>query len=168
MAKEHYGALLVSRDKIHSGEQGKGEAQAAGLSVVPSVGDALKFFKIATPDAKLFIEMLTPVWSDLPKQGLAVAPDVSVLDVRRARFIQGASGRTSALATVQVGLEGGGEKVAVIQLQKHEDGSTTVHVFDIGHGATIPGAEIPKVDAAASDDPAYEKKLERLRKVLRG
>jgi hypothetical protein len=168
MAKELGGALLVSRDKIHSGEQGKEEAQASGLSVVPSVGDALKFFKIETPDAKLFIEMLTPVWKDLPGHGLTVPPEVTVLDVRNARFVHGTSGRKSALATVHVGLAEGGERAALIQLKKEADGCTTVHVFEVGEDASIAATEAAPLDVPSSPDPAYEERLARLRKVLGG
>src|ERR1700694_1213541 len=100
IAKEQGGALLVSRDKIHTGDLGKEEARAAGLWVVPTVDDALRFFQIETPDAKLFLEMPTPVGKALPSQGLAVPVDIAVSEVRNARFVRHANRRTSALATV--------------------------------------------------------------------
>jgi hypothetical protein len=93
-----------------------------------------------------------------------VSEVVSVSDVRNARFVQGASGQTFALATVHVGLEGGGEKATVIQLMKQADGSTTVHVFDVDVAQDVTMQQVE----AASTDPAYEERLARLRKVIGG
>jgi len=167
VAKKEGGALLLSRDRIHTGDLGKDEANAANLAVVSSVDDALRYLKIETPDAQLFIELLAPVWKDLPAQGLPVPPEVSVVDVRKARFVRGASGASFALATVHVRLESGGETAVVIQLRTPaEGGHPTVRVFDAEENASIDAFGLTPVDSLLATDRAYEEKLERLRTVL--
>jgi hypothetical protein len=166
VAKQHGGALLLSRDKIHTGELGKGEASSAKLSVVPSVDDALRFLKIETPDAKLFIELLAPVWKELPAQGLAVTDDVSVVDVRNARFVRGPSGVSFALATVHLRLQSGAEKAVVVQLRTPAEGPSAVHVFDTGDIASLGASAVASNDEPVAPNQAYQEGLERLRKLL--
>ena len=166
VAKLHGGAVLLSRDKIHTGELGRVEAEAAKLSVVPSVDDALRLFKIETPDAKLFIELLTPLWKELPAQGLAVPAEVSVVDVRNARFVRGPSGALFALATIHVRLESGAEKAVVVQLRTPPEGPSEVHVFEAGEIASVEASALTSAAAPPAPDRAYEERLERLRKVL--
>ncbi len=167
VAKTHGGALLVSRDKIHTGDLGREEADALKLSVVPSVDEALRFFKIETPDAKLFIQMLGPVWSQLPGLGLAVPAKMSVLDVRHARFVKGAGGLASALANVHVGLESGAESTVGILVQEQAEGAHTVQLFDLADAGFRQASVAIAADVQPNEDPAYQEKLARLRKVLR-
>jgi hypothetical protein len=166
VAKQYGGAVLISKDKIHTGELGREEAKAAKLSVVPSVDDALRFFKIETPDAKLFIELLTPVWKELPGQGLAVPAELSVVDVRNARFVRGPRGASFALAAVHVRLESGAEKAVVVQLRTPTEGPSEVHVFDAGEIASVEASALTSAAAPPAPDRAYEERLERLRRVL--
>src|ERR1700686_113104 len=116
VAKEQGGALLVSRDTIHSGELGREEAASVGLSIAASVDEALRFFQIETPDAKLFIEMLGPLWDSLPALGLAVPHDLTVSEVRNARFVRGPGGVSFASATVRLPTEAG-ERTGVIHFR---------------------------------------------------
>lgn len=163
IAREEGGALLMSRDKIHVGDLGQEEARSVSLTVVDSVEDVLRFFRIETPDAKLFIEMLTPVWSKLPALGVAVPPDVAVSDVRNARFLRARSGRPSfAIASVRVPTESG-ERTVVIQLQPEDD--PPVRVFNSSDD--IP-SEPPAGATARGNDSEYQAKLSRLENLLGG
>jgi hypothetical protein len=162
VARDQGGALLLSRDKIHTGDLGEEEARGVRLTIFDSVEDVLRFFSIETPDAKLFIEMLTPVWSQLPALGVAVPPDVSVSDVRNARFVRGPSGPSFAIASVRVPTETG-ERTVVIQLQP--GGDPPIRLFN-------PGEDIPAQPSvrttAREDDTEYQAKLERLKNLLGG
>ena len=171
IAREQGAALLVSRDKIHTGPLGRDEAESVRLSILPTVEDALRFFQIETPDAKLFIEMVTPAWNQLPALGLAVPPEVSVLDIRNARFVRGPSGPSFGIALVRVRLESGEQKSVVIQLHAVPGADTAVHVFDSaeGTGSWTPVSSADRrsqPDAPPQRDPSYDQKLERLRTLL--
>lgn len=180
LAREQGGALLVSRDKVHTGRAGRDEAESVGLSILPTIEDALRFFSIETPDAKLFIEMVTPVWSQLPALGLAVSPEVSVLDVRNARFVRGPSGPSFGVALVRVRLASGEEKSLVIQLRAEPGAGTTVDLFSTAEepaGSWTPVSSADRTgnqtdDQSKADDPqhdlAYDQKLERLRTLIGG
>ena len=171
IAREQGGALLVSRDKIHTGPLGRDEAESVRLSILPTVEDALRFFQIETPDAKLFIEMVTPAWNQLPALGLAVPPEVSVLDIRNARFVRGPSGPSFGIALVRVRLESGEQKSVVIQLHAEPGAKTAVHVFDSaeGTGSWTPASSADRRSqphGPPQPDPSYDQKLERLRTQL--
>ena len=171
IAREQGAALLVSRDKIHTGPLGRDEAESVRLSILPTVEDALRFFQIETPDAKLFIEMVTPAWNQLPALGLAVPPEVSVLDIRNARFVRGPSGPSFGIALVRVRLESGEQKSVVIQLHAEPGADSAVHVFESaeGTGSWTPVSSADRrsqPDDPPQPDPSYDQKLERLRTQL--
>ena len=164
VAKEQGGALLVSRDTIHSGELGREEAASVGLSIAASVDEALRFFQIETPDAKLFIEMLGPLWDSLPALGLAVPHDLTVSEVRNARFVRGPGGVSFASATVRLPTEAG-ERTVVIQLRPKGDPSVRVNI-DGDDPSSAAFIEVPSV--GPGEDPTYHEKLNRLKNLLGG
>jgi hypothetical protein len=168
ISREQGGAMLISKDKIHTGELGREEAEAVGLVVVSSVDDALKFFRIETPDARLFQDMLEPVWGELPGLGIGVTKDMSVLEVRDARFVQGPTGRpVAASARVRVSLEGSGEKVVSLRLQTRPDGSVALGLGDCdARSSDALGAGIIEELPGQTITADYTAKLGRLRALL--
>ncbi|MBI3410416.1 MAG: hypothetical protein HY040_18920 [Planctomycetes bacterium] len=98
IAREKGGAMLVSKDKIHTGSLGAEEAGSAFLIRANSPEDALGYLGVITPAWKLLNQMLAPASTDLRAAGLPVGERLaSVVD---ATFTQGENGPVRAQAQI--------------------------------------------------------------------
>lgn len=92
LASRDGGALLISRDEVHTHERGDNEANQVRLVRVRSVEEALEFLDVETPAGRLIKELLEMVWVDLLDAGLPLTPMFSLMGISGARFIQGVHG----------------------------------------------------------------------------
>lgn len=99
LASRDGGALLVSRDEVHTHERGNNEANHVSLVRVRSVEEALEFLDVETPAGRLIRELLRTVWVDLLDAGLPLTPAFSLMGVWGARFVQGVHGPSLASFT---------------------------------------------------------------------
>ncbi len=86
------GALLLSRDMVHTHERGNDEANLVGLFRAKSVDEALEFLDVETPSGILVKELLATIWVDLLDAGLPLTPTFSLRGVSEVRFVQGVHG----------------------------------------------------------------------------
>ncbi len=99
LASQDGGALLISRDEVHTHARGDNEAIQVGLFRVRSVEEALQFLDVETPAGRLVKELLATVWVDFLDAGLPLAPMFSLVGVSGVRFIQGVHGPSLASFT---------------------------------------------------------------------
>jgi len=99
LASRDGGALLISRDEVHTHERGDNEANQVSLVRVTSIEKALEFLNVETPAGRLIKELLETVWVDLLDVGLPLTPMFSLMGVSGERFIQGTHGLSHASST---------------------------------------------------------------------
>lgn len=99
LASRDGGALLVSRDEVHTHERGDNEANHVGLVRARSIEEALDLFDVETPSGRLIKQLLETIWTDLLDAGLPLTPMFSLIGVSGARFIQGVHGPSLASFT---------------------------------------------------------------------
>lgn len=103
-AQEEGGAVLVSRDRIHTGPAGDEEAHGVGLVRVQDASSALE---VEGPGAVLVALLLHASWSGLAKAGLPLAPKPAWSELKGSIFVQGDRGPAQVNATVALaGKEG--------------------------------------------------------------
>jgi hypothetical protein len=107
LANENNGALLISRDVVHTHERGNDEASIAGLARVLSFEEALEYLEVETPAGRLFREIMLPAWPLLADAGIPVPRNPTVLSVSNPIFVQGSQGLASASCTMKVRATGG-------------------------------------------------------------
>jgi hypothetical protein len=96
LAKSDGGAILLSRDKVHTGVDGDAESSAINLHRVSSFDLALDLLGVGTldsPRAKLAISVLDSLWPAI-REGLPlpVPPENSVRRLGDLLFVQGEHG----------------------------------------------------------------------------
>lgn len=102
VAQHNGGALLISRDEVHTHHRGDSEADQAQLVRVRSFEEALEYFEVETPAGQLFRRLMVPVWPELERAGLPLSDVPTVLSVSNSLFVQGDDGLASASCTVKV------------------------------------------------------------------
>lgn len=86
VAVRHNGAMLVSRDSIHSGESGTEEAANARLFRARSIDDALDQLGRVNEAAALARSVFVKVWEALREEGIPLPDDVPVRRFPRLQF----------------------------------------------------------------------------------
>lgn len=107
IAKSEGGALLVSRDKVHSHDRGALEAEAAGLLRALSIEDALQLLHVETPAGQFFGEVFSRAWEALEEAGLGIGRQPRLTSVLHPAFEQSPDGGLeSAEADIEAQSEG--------------------------------------------------------------
>lgn len=87
--------LLVSQDKVHSGDLGRDEADSVGLMRAKNLDEAAEALGNETEAGKLAKSVITPVWEAVRKSGLPLSPDVSISRLTHFSFSADENGRAS-------------------------------------------------------------------------
>lgn len=102
IARANDGALLISRDVVHTDERGNDEASTVRLTRVHSFEEALEYLEVETPAGQLFRAIMLPAWPALVDAGVPVPGNPIVLSVSNPIFVQGSQGLASASCILKV------------------------------------------------------------------
>jgi hypothetical protein len=86
IAQQQGVAILISRDKIHVGEQGDDEANKVNLRRFKNFNDALEELDVRTPGSREARNLLNMVWDSLVKSPIPIKSDSKVLRVFNIKF----------------------------------------------------------------------------------
>lgn len=70
--EDSHGALLISRDQIHTNHFAQNEADSSKMFIAKEVDEALEFLSHESPGGKTLKRLLEPAWEHLEKQGFFV------------------------------------------------------------------------------------------------
>ena len=87
IARQDGGAMLVSRDEIHSDKRGSEEAMRAGLFRANTLHDALDELGRVSPAAAVARSVLATIWSELRTAGMPLPDDVPSRRFSRLQFV---------------------------------------------------------------------------------
>jgi hypothetical protein len=96
LAKDKGNALLLSRDKVHSGDSGKEEAAQCGLLRAKDFADALGMMGAETEPGKIARGFLVEAWPQLLASGIPISEAPKIQTISNVIFTQGESGIASA------------------------------------------------------------------------
>jgi hypothetical protein len=176
LAKEHNGAVLLSRDEVHTHNRGDDEANEVGLVRFNNVDQALEFLGSQSPVATRIRVILESVWEELRTQGFPITEFPATLAVLSSRFVQGDLGLAEAEARIRIktdihgvvefslraGFCRGLVSIVTISDVSISNGSTVLQPFTIKHPAH---SQNPQREDEKQD---YESRLSALRQVLGG
>lgn len=169
VARDAGGALLLSRDDVHTHSRGDAEASAAGLLREDSIEKGLEVLEIESPTGSLARKILEPIWPDLVAGGLPLPAQVSLKSVSEGVFVQGkktfeeARFRMIALTDKQDRLE------AIIRLKVDEDIIKSVTLDDIRVSGEPWGEgrlELTTNRPAPQQEETYDQRISALRSLL--
>lgn len=87
IARQDGGAMLVSRDEIHSHERGSEEAMRVSLFRAKTLDDALDQLGRVSPAAAMARSVLATIWSELRATGMPFPDDVPSRRFSRLQFV---------------------------------------------------------------------------------
>lgn len=102
VARQHNGAILVSRDKVHSGDLGADEATQANLFRARTLDDALDQLGSASPAATLARAVLAIIWDELKGAGLPLPTDVPLRRFLRLHFVADDEGHANTRLSFEI------------------------------------------------------------------
>lgn len=120
------GAILLSRDEVHTHERGNEEAGEVGLRRAVDVDEALEFLGVESPALKLVRLMLEPIWDDLRSLGLPLSEDPRLRKVEDASFIRGYAGIEKAAFKLEATASTGGSLQAEVEITRQGEESTSL------------------------------------------
>jgi hypothetical protein len=125
------GAILLSRDTVHTHERGDDEASSVGLLRVKNIDDALDLLAVESPTGRFVRLLLEPIWDDLRKAGLPLVQGFSLRKIENAVFVQGEFGLERATFNLETGAENGGTLRAEVDIRRTEDEIRSVSLSDV-------------------------------------
>lgn len=168
LAREQSGALLVSRDNVHTKNRGDAEAGEVGLTRVKSIDDALEFLDVQTPAGQLFRRLMEPAWSLLANEGLPVAAKPTVLSVAGPTFEQGTTGLASASCRIKVTTETGQTLRGRVDIIIDPDGQVVTLSNIFAESGTYPTTVSVRTEPVIEGTTITEEHLTQLRQILEG
>lgn len=170
IASEEGGALLISRDQVHTHARGDSEAIHAGLVRVKSAEETLEYFEVLTPAGQLIERMLMSVWKELLAAGLPLPAQPSIAGVKDARFVQGTRGPSHASCELKTKAEDGDALRASVVIHIKDGYVIKVTLDKIKHGDIPLSSPIqiqPNAAYNAQQDD-YGERLDALKSILEG
>jgi hypothetical protein len=162
------GALLVSKDVVHTHDRGHDEARLAGLERVDSPEEALALLEVQTPAARAMEELLHPAWNALRLAGLPTPAAPRLRRVTNAVFVQGTDGIASASCDLAIQGEAGQEITANVSLEISSD-SEVVHLSSIVvAGSPLADLQVEVRPTKPRIEASFEEDLSSLRELLGG
>jgi hypothetical protein len=96
IAKGDGGAILLSRDEVHTHQRGDAEADASKLLRFKSVDDVLDYFALETPAAKMLKNIFASIWTEFGNLGIQVNQEATILSIKDASYVAGETGIKTA------------------------------------------------------------------------
>lgn len=96
LAVTYDGALLLSRDKVHTGKFGRAEAEEKGLLIAIEFDEALGILGAETEAGRIASAFLREAWNELRNSRLPMPEQFGVKTITMPIFVQGEYGLASA------------------------------------------------------------------------
>jgi hypothetical protein len=168
LARRDRGAILISRDTVHWGTQGRDEADAAGLYRAKNFDEASEILGRETPAGKLARQMLAAVWSEARAAGLPLPEQVSVDRFTDLQFSADDAGNLSGRLGIVVRTSKG-QLSARAHISQASPGKVRAELSEIRVGRNPWGSGTMAVTAGGELPQAghpVEERLADLRRVL--
>jgi hypothetical protein len=159
IAKGFGGSILVSRDKVHSGESGSEEARSSGLQRATSVDEALEMLEQRTAPADFARKVLQMAWNQIIVTGLPIPEDLAQALLSNLEFETDAAGFANAKMELKAPtLEGvltGNLRIQTLSGSKVQVEMTNLSVnerqWQDGHIRVIAEGEVPRLVTSAAE-----------------
>lgn len=162
------GALLVSRDVVHSHNRGDSEASDANLARVSSMEQALDYLDVRTVAGEQLEAMLAAFWSPLAAEGVPVGRAPMLLSAKGVQFIQGPGRPVSAEGSIRVHGEGGGVVSGKLVIDNSGNGFARLTFSDIEfNDESLADVEV-RAEVEELSDGGESERLAALREMMEG
>jgi len=170
IALQDGGAMLVSRDEIHSDERGSDEATRAGLLRAKTLDDALDQLGRVSPAGALARSVLATIWSELRAAGLPLPDDMPFRRFSSLQFVADGEGRADTrlsfeIITAEGKLSGGAHifQATPTTIQANLTGlNLDGRQWRMGSLSLTADHELPKITSPAAD------RMADLRDIIEG
>ncbi len=169
LARTAGGAILVSRDNVHTNKHATSEGETQQLRVAFDLDEALGMLGAETAAGKIAEQFLREAWPTFLRCGVPVSSDYSVKTITDAVFTQGTRGIASARFAFSAANPKGKRFRAKASVSSIDDGAFVVtladsHIDQSRCDAANIGATVARAGQMPTDD--YQDRLSDLRNLL--
>jgi hypothetical protein len=168
LAATYGGALLLSRDKVHSGPLGRGEAEEKRLLRASDFDEALGMLGAETEAGKIASSFLRAAWTKLRENGLPLREQFAVKTITQPMFIQGEKGIESASFAFSSETNNDKRLSGRATVSEVKDAGFRLRLSDLlidNSGQQAIDTQVTHQVEGAADD--LEERLSALREILR-
>jgi len=169
IAKENNGAILMSRDEVHTHHRGDKEASEYGLIRCNSIERAYESLSIETASAKKIKELIGKVWKEIIESSLPVVDGGQVVSVKNPIFHDTDQG--SSIVTCNIHFHTGDDKeiASFLSMEYVNDYPFVLEFRDIkiDETASIEDVKLHFEEPVISDVDLNER-MNNLRELMKG
>jgi len=168
LATTHGGALLLSRDKVHSGTLGRAEAEEKRLLRAFDFDEALGMLGVETEAGKIASSFLRAAWTKLRENGLPLREQFAVKTITQPMFIKGEKGIESASFSFSCATNDDKRLSGRVTISEVKDAGFRLKISDLlidNSGQQAIDIQVTHQVKGAADD--LEERLSALREILR-
>ncbi|WP_456427721.1 PIN domain-containing protein [Rhodocaloribacter sp.] len=168
IAQAEGGALLMSKDRIHTAHYGDDEANSVHLFRQKGADQALQFLGVETPSETRLKQILMPVWPLLREEGLPIGEGIPLHRIKAKAFVESEQGLSQARGHVRIQLGAGQSLEAEVNMEIRGGILKKVQVSEIkGDGGTCPD-NVTLCPEIQVEERKYDylERLEALRSLL--
>jgi len=131
VAEKNNGALLISRDEVHTHYRGDEEAKQSGLIRLKDPESVLDYFQMETPSASLIKQLLEKGWDEVVKSAVPLKLHSQIVSIKNCSFKEENDGTTTAYCTISAQSGECQTITAGIKLNFFQDGINDILFKDI-------------------------------------
>lgn len=169
IAKENNGAILLSRDEVHTHHRGDKEASEYGLIRCNSIERAYESLSIETASAKIIRILISKVWKEIIESSLPILDGGQVVSITNPIFHD--TDRGSSIVTCNVHFQTGDGKVmaSFISMEYVNDCPFVLEFRDIKINETASIKDvILNFEGPVISDVELNERMNNLRELLKG
>ncbi|OCP09264.1 hypothetical protein BC374_01450 [Ensifer sp. LC13] len=164
VAAANGGAILLSRDEVHTHHRGDIEADAHGLRRTGDFDRALEMLDLESDASVIIRSLLSTKWPDIVASELPMQQGATLLMARDPIFSISADGLTSATAVVTFSSGDGNELRCEAKITYVGD---PLRIFELHLRQLANGAAFDRVyEVGAGDQDDYQDRLEALQDMM--
>lgn len=169
LANDNNGAILMSRDEVHTHYRGDKEASACNLIRCDSFERAFETLNIETKSASLIKSLVNSAWNEIIRSDFPVVDGGQIVSIKSPSFIDTSTGASVASCGVRFDSGDGKDLAASMKIEYMNEQPFRIQLSDIkiDNKTEIKNIELNLGEPDVSDSDVAER-LDSLKELMKG
>lgn len=169
IAKDNNGAILMSRDEVHTHYRGDKEASEYHLIRCNSFERAYESLSIETVSSKRIKELIGKVWNDIIASNLPVKDGGQVISIKSPRFQDTPQGSSIVTCSINFHTGDGKELASLLRIEYADDQPFFLEFKDIKVEGTTQVKDVSLCfEKPAISDSDLQERMNNLKELIKG